>query len=76
MAEEHLDIKQEFIEGRKTPLYHICNKDGERLGVIRWHGPWRQYIWDDGSGIIMSKGCDLEKWAKVDAFEKERKNNG
>lgn len=70
---EHLRIEQEFREGRKTPLYNVWNVDGEFLGVLRWHGPWRQYVWDAEPGIIMSKGCDLEKWAKLDEFEKERK---
>lgn len=70
---QHLKIEAVVIEGRKTPVYNVFNTDGELLGVMRWHAPWRQYVWDDDSGVIMSKSCDLEKWHKLEELERKRK---
>jgi hypothetical protein len=28
----------------KTDLWFIQSKSGDELGEIRWHGPWRKYV--------------------------------
>lgn len=43
----------------KAERWTVCNnKSHEPLGIIQWHGAWRQYVFepDDGS-LIFNNGC-------------------
>ena len=49
------------ITKRKTSMWtlrkdsnHAC---GELLGIVRWHGAWRQYVFIPENGTIWSSGC-------------------
>jgi hypothetical protein len=42
----------------KTNKYSVTNnKSGDLLGVIRWHGPWRQYVFLAAPLTLYSAGC-------------------
>jgi len=44
----------------KTAIYRVQNKHStEKLGIIQWYGPWRQYTFQvsDGLKVIFSAGC-------------------
>lgn len=42
----------------KTSIYVVTNNRTEsELGLIRWHGPWRQYVFVPRDGTIYSSGC-------------------
>jgi len=43
---------------RKTEIYSCRNKRTDtELGVIRWHGPWRQYCYFPTVQAVYSAGC-------------------
>lgn len=53
----------------KTNVYHIISENSvplplsgvipryEVLGVIKWYGPWRRYIFEAYEGVVWSWGC-------------------
>lgn len=50
------------LKGKKTNIYvvyknsiHSPNK--ERLGIIKWEGGWRQYVFHPDNSTIWSSGC-------------------
>ena len=44
--------------GRKTGIYSCRNlKSDTELGLVRWHGPWRQYCYFPIGQAIYSAGC-------------------
>lgn len=52
---------------RKTRIYQVCSKhDDSILGEVRWHGPWRQYVFIPLDGCIWSHDClhDLSEFIK------------
>lgn len=69
---QYLTVEQEFIKGRKTPVYNVWRTGGIFLGTIHWRGSWRQLVWTQEPNVDMSKGCLKELWDKVEEFEKER----
>lgn len=48
---------------RKTPIYYVYNHDGEYLGKISWHAPWRQYCFIvehdhyEPMKLVLAKSC-------------------
>lgn len=44
--------------GRKTVVYRVMSVHrGTQLGIICWHGPWRQYVFWPAEGTYWSVGC-------------------
>ena len=44
--------------GRKTQVWRVlAARDGYPLGVIKWHGPWRQYAFFPGCDTIWNPDC-------------------
>lgn len=44
--------------GRKTLTVEVLSaSSGDRLGLIRWWGPWRQYTFDPVPYTTWSDGC-------------------
>lgn len=42
----------------KTNIYSVTNnKSSALLGLIRWHGPWRQYVFVAAPLTLYSAGC-------------------
>lgn len=47
-----------FGKKPKTEVYVVNNiKSGCMLGMIRWHGPWRQYIFSPVAETIFNMDC-------------------
>ena len=43
---------------RKTAVFEIRNRrSGDKLGDVRWYGPWRQFCFFPLTGTVWSKGC-------------------
>ena len=43
---------------RKTRVIEVMSKSkSERLGIIRWEGRWRQYVFSPMESTIWSRGC-------------------
>ena len=45
------------LEGRKTKRWVLENTDGQQLGDIAWHGPWRAYVVEPRPGCVFHDGC-------------------
>jgi hypothetical protein len=44
--------------GAKTRVIEVRSRHrGDLLGVIRWWGPWRQYVFEPAGPSIYSAGC-------------------
>lgn len=58
----------------KTGVWSVFSKaQGDRLGVVKWFGPWRQYCYFSMDVAVFSSGCfqDLTKF--LDALNKAKK---
>ncbi len=45
-------------DGKKTLIYNVVAKEGDQLlGVVKWHGPWRQYVFCPKPDTIFEKTC-------------------
>lgn len=61
--------------GKKLPTIYINNKDGERLGKIVFHPPWRRFVFSPSSGnIILDKKCMDDIGSAIDYAEGLRTN--
>jgi len=60
----------------KTQVWQIISKKwGDVLGVIRWYGPWRQYIFYPEKDTIWNKDClDDVKIFLQDLMERRKKD--
>jgi len=42
----------------KTKVWNILSKSsGDLLGIVKWYGPWRQYVFFPQDETIYSSGC-------------------
>lgn len=62
------------VLGRKLPPVYVNNKDGDRLGKIYYHAPWRRYVFAPNRDTIFDKKClgDIDK--AIDYAEGLRSN--
>ncbi len=44
----------------KTSVWDCWNRSEERLGMVRWYAPWRQYCFYTNGDIILAKSCLLD----------------
>lgn len=54
-------------EKPKTKVIGIWSKkNGNRLGIIKWYGPWRQYAFFPETGTIFNIEClnDISEYIK------------
>ena len=57
----------------KTWIYNICSKgNGNILGVIKWHGPWRQYWFEPERDTGFNYSCGMDIFGFVKALMDER----
>lgn len=49
-------------DGKKTKKFEVISHSGNYLGIIKWYGAWRQYVFFPVENSIFSIGClkDLE----------------
>lgn len=66
ITEETDEVAYEYISvswagsspSGKTQHYAITNnRSGEVIGVIKWFGRWRQYVFFPGLDTVYSRGC-------------------
>ena len=73
MASEYLDFRLTRDTG-KTQVYSVDSRNhGDQLGVIKWYGPWRQYVMETRSGVVWNKTCLLDITAFIDGLMRERR---
>lgn len=52
-------IKFELLEQKpKTQVFQVVNiHNGSILGIIKWYGQWRQYVFYPNADCLFSEGC-------------------
>ena len=65
---------QERPQGeRKTKIVDVISaRHGNQLGVIGWHGAWRQYVFQPTAETIWSDGCLADVVAYLSTLRAER----
>jgi hypothetical protein len=59
----------------KTEEWYVKHKDDDcGLGFIRWHAPWRQYVFDALDSAYYSKGCLRDIAEFIEELMEERKD--
>ncbi|MFH2116739.1 MAG: hypothetical protein ABII85_01705 [Bacillota bacterium] len=43
---------------KKTYVIFVKNKTGETLGTIKYHAPWRKYVWRPNNNTIYDLVCN------------------
>ena len=65
---------RELQDTGKTKVYGVASvRHGDRLGLIRWFGRWRQYTLEPAAGTIWNKDCLKEVADFLDQLMAERK---
>jgi hypothetical protein len=45
----------------KTKIWHVTNNHpnhaADQLGIVRWHGPWRKYVFEQPDGAFYDWEC-------------------
>lgn len=71
---EYLWFQEYPSDSGKTLVVKILSKSsGDRLGSIRWYGPWRQYCFYPSPDTIFNKGCMNDVVKYIDKLMKARK---
>lgn len=51
----------------RTKIYNVVSRSSDVcLGQIKWHGPWRQYVFFPAANTLWSQGCIQEVRAFID----------
>lgn len=59
---------------RKTYKWVIFSEQsGDMLGEIRFHAPWRKYVWSMRQGVIFDIGCTQEIVKFLEDHGKDRR---
>ena len=53
----HLEFSKQNIKSHKHDVYCVFNLDDDHLGDITYNPLWQCHVWEQYSGIIMSKSC-------------------
>ena len=67
--------KLERPKGRKTDIWEIITLDKENLGLIKFSGAWRQFIFEPSSNTIWNYSC-LEQVSKFLVEQNNKWRNG
>lgn len=68
----HLIIRV-IEEKPETKVYEVLTKDEEFLGIIKWHGPWRKYIFFPDDKTMYDSNCMRMLAGFIDDMMEERK---
>jgi hypothetical protein len=73
---EYLVLERVPDEKRKTLLVSVLSRrHGDLLGMIRWYGPWRQYVFVPEPGTLYSHGCMSDIETAIRALMDDRKTS-
>jgi hypothetical protein len=73
MASKYLDFRLTRDTG-KTQVYSVDSRNhGDQLGVIKWYGPWRQYVMETQSGVVWNNGCLRDIIGFIEGLMRERR---
>jgi len=67
------------IPGRKIYRWHVRGNGGGLLGIISWHGPWRQYTFDPEEMTTFNKECleDIARFlGRINKEHRAKKGSG
>lgn len=71
---EFMTFERHQPAGRKTAVVLVKSKrSANLLGVIKWHGAWRQYVFWPEDECVFSEGCMEDINAQVRALMGERR---
>ncbi len=63
----------EFDRGRhRTRRFRVKHVEGEELGVVKWHSPWRRYAFFPGADTLYDGSCLHELTTFIDQLMHER----
>ena len=58
MESKYLTFERKDIEGRKTPIFIIRNKESNfLLGQIKFYPQWRKYVFEPSEEVIFDTSC-------------------
>ena len=61
------------LDGRKTQRWAIWNHSGVYLGVVKWEGGWRQYVFWPEPSTLWAASCLTDLAAFVADLNAEQK---
>jgi hypothetical protein len=74
MSNPYLRFEERSSPGRKTKQVDIFSvSNGDQLGLITWHGPWRQYCFWPADNTLWNKGCLETVNEKIESLMAERR---
>ena len=56
----------------RTGIFHVHNLSGMYLGEIRWHAPWRRYVFATYGDLLFDAQCMAEITTKILELMTER----
>lgn len=69
-----LDIREvPQVNGGVTALFEVRTRAGGQLGVIRWFGPWRRYVYYPYDATLYDPSCLRAIGSFMDAVTLEHK---
>jgi hypothetical protein len=72
----YLEFPVRVSDSGKTFIFDVVhNILGDKLGEIRWYGPWRKYCFFPFVGIIFDSGCLKDIQTKIDNETKAHKES-
>ena len=75
MPTRYLRFERIPFPGRKTTLWAVVSRSsGVSLGQIRWHGPWRQYVFHPAPETIFNVECMVDICDRIETLMRWRKN--
>ena len=64
-----------IVEKKKTLLIEVKNTRDQHLGMIKWDGPWRQYVWHSVGEAQFNNGCLRDIAATLTFLNNEHRKN-
>lgn len=67
-------MRQGTPKRMRTSVWSCRNlRSGAILGIIKWHGAWRQYCFFTKGEIILNRGCMADITEFINQLHEERK---
>lgn len=75
MSAEYIRFTELQTAGKTQTWFVENKKHGDELGLIKWHGAWRQYCYFPSVHAVYSAGCleDITKFIKAEMQKRKVK---